>query len=320
MNHPLAASPRTSALRSSSPYLMLREVSVPAFQLQSPKHDTDPSFQSSFQRREQSSADRGTLSPPMGPQPSRPGAPSPAGGGSGRRPHPHPPPRQLRTYLPSPAPGSRLRPRSRSPNRALPARPGLKEAARAAALPRLGPSHWRCSAAPSRTAPAPRRRGQGSTDAKNGDRRAPEQRRGTRGCLGGSGTPGDQRSASQRAAGPDNGERDLSGSTAPDSVHCKTSLRPLPTASPGAGTPPHTGTASQNVLWAHERLPNRSDKWLHKPSKVLRKLHEIEHSSSQKPSHCLDLKNSYKPKPILLGSIFQDNREKHLHHCTLYTT
>ncbi|KAF2976266.1 hypothetical protein EK904_002701 [Melospiza melodia maxima] len=38
VNHPLAASPRTSALRSDSPYLMPREVSfVPAFRLQSPK-------------------------------------------------------------------------------------------------------------------------------------------------------------------------------------------------------------------------------------------------------------------------------------------
>lgn len=114
------------------------------------------------------------------------GAPSPAGQGSGRRPQPHPQPRQLRTHLPSVAAVSR--PRSaplRSLLRALPARPSLKETARAAALPRLASSHWRLL--PARPRPL-RRRGQGRTNAKehrpesSGTRPRRCRARGIRGC------------------------------------------------------------------------------------------------------------------------------------------
>lgn len=185
VNHPLDASPCTSALRSISPYLMPRESSfVPAFCLQSPKHDTDPSFQSSFQTREQSSA--GCEPPPMAPQPSRPRGPFSGRAGE-----------QTAATAASPAPAAPHSPpvggrRVPAPLRSAPCSgrcppvPALRKRPCPASHPATGAAR---RLRPTRPRPL-RRRGQGSTNAKEqtpeGSATRPRRcrARGIRGCPG----------------------------------------------------------------------------------------------------------------------------------------
>ncbi|XP_058707083.1 uncharacterized protein LOC131585225 [Poecile atricapillus] len=207
--------------------------------------------------------------------------------------------RQIRTSLPG---WHRLpaRPRSRSLRRAVPARPSLKEAARAAALPRLASGHWHCSAAPSRRAPAPSEEGPGQHKRKEretGGHRNTATAWGIRGCAGRVGSSWDQHPASRKAAGPDSGERLVrEKSIGEDSVHCTASHR----VSWCGNTTPHRHWQPQqeSVLRSYKLLPKRSDKLLHKPSKDAQEdARDRTDSSSQKAFPLFRLKKKTNTNP-----------------------
>lgn len=179
----------------------------------------------------------GLQTPPPPPQPSRRQGPfsgrAAAGGG-----HSAPPARQVRTYLRSPLPAP-----LRSLRRALPARPGLKEAARTGrpAPPRLQPLALLGGSFPQRPGPF----GGGARAARTQrERGTPDQ--GIRGCPGMVGHS--WRSAlSFPKSRWTTGKQDLTGSKAPvRTVHCSASPRPFLTACSRAGVQSHIGTGSQS--------------------------------------------------------------------------
>lgn len=174
----------------------------------------------------------------MAPQPSRPRGPF-SGLGSGGGLAPAAPLRSSPTSrrwqpLPGRAPlaAGRCRPgpalRNSAGRRPCPASPPATGAAR-----RLLPA-----------APRPlRRRGQGSTNAK--EKRA--EGSGTRRPAGQGALLGIGAQLRKEPLAPTTGKENCRGARHRcDSVHCTASLRQLPTACPGAGTQSHTGTGSQS--------------------------------------------------------------------------